>query len=162
MSSSSESNSPPPQHLAKKYKSSVNQAKNSGTSKKVDKPLAYNPKWEKEDWAKGKNCLYSKYNITEVIYDILLYFLITGWLTKSRRGIETKQAACIVCNIDLRAHSQDLKNHASTAKHKENMGKLELPKITSTSNTLSKQIEDKKKDIRLAICIRLDANYQID
>ncbi|XP_032457562.1 uncharacterized protein LOC103316957 isoform X2 [Nasonia vitripennis] len=60
----------------------------------------YNPDWEKESWAKG-------------------------WLTKSKEY--DKQAHCMACNKNYRAHHKDLqKLGTEMVIHKQNMDKIHI------------------------------------
>ncbi|KAL7295753.1 hypothetical protein TKK_0011096 [Trichogramma kaykai] len=99
---------------------------------KKPKPRAYKKSWEQEPWAKG-------------------------WLTQSRRTDIFKQAACTVCDCDLRAHMQDLKEHSDTMKHKNNMRKLLLPKITTALKVDGKQ-KQKERDVQLAVYVACHAS----
>lgn len=76
---------------------------------------------------------------------------LSGWLTKSTSGDPKKQAHCLVCVKDLRAHQTDLEKHGSFTCHQKNMKRHpKQPKITKMYNV---HTEEKKRDLNLAAYI---------
>ena len=76
--------------------------------------------------------------------------MVLGWLTKSNDP--HKQAHCMVCNKDYRAHHKDLEKHNTMGTHIQNMEAINIKqkKITNMCDTNSKD-ETKIRDINTTV-----------
>ena len=89
----------------------------------------------------------------------MIGLIFSGWLKKSRNTNVFKQAHCLVCCKDLRAHHGDLQKHSSVSTHVKNMESIQVnqKKISEMCTNTFKE-ESKMADLELSVFIACHAS----